>query len=1065
MHGRTLLLLPVVLGTTLVVGVVAQQGLCQTGEPARESPARIRGLLAALEDPDDEVVAEALERLRDSKQRTHPEVEQRLREFIRSPRMEHLLHEASGHVRSVAISALSTWGGLGKEHAPWLVTLLEDPQREVRFAAAEALGLMGEEAREQLPRLMALLESPEPATLWAAAHALGSMGEAAQEQLPHLVTLLKRSEPRLRGAVAYVLGCMGEAARAHLPLLSSLLEDPDPRVRRGAVRGLGGMGAAAEVLLPRIVALLEDPDLEVRLAAVEALGSMGETARHLLPRLVRLLEEPNPRVRAAATLALARMGESAREQLPPIAALLGHPEGAVRVAAVETLAGLGKTAQAYVPQLVARLEDPDPRVREAAALALGLMAEAAWNHLPQLFRLLEHPDAGIRAAAARALGCVGEAEWGAIPRLVSFLRDEGQLEPARAGVADALLDMAPLDFHLIATLLAEAEQGTPQRAAWLIRAYGAGGGEPKVGHILRWLNRSAEELPRQLSLGEARGILEAFAEFWPATAEYPELRDDLARRLVEVVGLVEEAWEPGDHALLALHERNLRESHPQQADRLHQIGMPIDSQAKLRHRLRLFVGGWALHAAFWLLFLFAYPRSRYVQAFIFWNPKVRKLLGLGYVHLLLTHVPFLRRCLLAPFRSRLLADADLESFSVETYFTRAEVLTPPGGRECLLDALPLLDGHVILEGASGLGKSMFIRYLLRSSARLAVYLPAERCKGGVLEAIQSRLEGKAKDTRFLQSILHGGALDIYIDGLNEVTADTRARIVHFVERNANANILLATQRIEWTPPAGSRTYVLQPICEVRLLEFLFSRRPLLENEALLQAPDYDEACARFVQEALSPELPAELLQATREVLSNPMDLTVVAQMLAAGHMPNLFHLRQQQYALMARDYLSIHLAPFPLGEFAEEAYLMRLEERAGIPEDAYARELLRLEAARLVVRRQWSSPGGEECREWRFRHDKIQEFFIAQTFLGEHNERIFQHMEDPRFRGVYFLLALLLAPEEARRLRELLVERAARTHDHTVSDDFVNLFKTRQELEKVCASLEEGTLPDSYTPC
>jgi hypothetical protein len=56
-----------------------------------------------------------------------------------------------------------------------------------------------------------------------------------------------------------------------------------------------------------------------------------------------------------------------------------------------------------------------------------------------------------------------------------------------------------------------------------------------------------------------------------------------------------------------------------------------------------------------------------------------------------------------------------------------------------------------------------------------------------------------------------------------------------------------------------------------------------------------------------------------------------------------------------------------------------------------------------------------------------------------------EHMGDPRFRGVYFLLALLLEPEHARQLRDQLVVRAAKTRDHTVSDEFVTLLEVRRE--------------------
>ncbi len=111
----------------------------------------------------------------------------------------------------------------------------------------------------------------------------------------------------------------------------------------------------------------------------------------------------------------------------------------------------------------------------------------------------------------------------------------------------------------------------------------------------------------------------------------------------------------------------------------------------------------------------------------------------------------------------------------------------------------------------------------------------------------------------------------------------------------------------------------------------------------------------------------------------------------------------------------------------------------------------------MVVRRQWKGPDGKERREWRFRHDKLQEFFIAQTFLGAKNPRIVEHIDDPRFRGVYFLLALLLDSESATQLRELLVVRAARTRDHTVSDEFVTLIEARRGAEQGEFALQKAS--------
>ena len=52
-------------------------------------------------------------------------------------------------------------------------------------------------------------------------------------------------------------------------------------------------------------------------------------------------------------------------------------------------------------------------------------------------------------------------------------------------------------------------------------------------------------------------------------------------------------------------------------------------------------------------------------------------------------------------------------------------------------------------------------------------------------------------------------------------------------------------------------------------------------------------------------------------------------------------------------------------------------------------------------------------------------------------------MGDPRFRRVYFLLATLLPLTDAQDLRERLIQYAADTKDHTVSDTFVQLLRSR----------------------
>jgi hypothetical protein len=98
----------------------------------------------------------------------------------------------------------------------------------------------------------------------------------------------------------------------------------------------------------------------------------------------------------------------------------------------------------------------------------------------------------------------------------------------------------------------------------------------------------------------------------------------------------------------------------------------------------------------------------------------------------------------------------------------------------------------------------------------------------------------------------------------------------------------------------------------------------------------------------------------------------------------------------------------------------------------------------MVITRYVSDTGEAKRREWHFRHNKIMDFFIVQTFIGADNERPKTHLGDPRFRGVYFLLATLLPLKDAAALREQLIEYAADTRDHTVSDSFIQLLRARK---------------------
>jgi uncharacterized protein (UPF0147 family) len=458
--------------------------------------------------------------------------------------------------------------------------------------------------------------------------------------------------------------------------------------------------------------------------------------------------------------------------------------------------------------------------------------------------------------------------------------------------------------------------------------------------------------------------------------------------------------------------------------------------------------GWLIQIGFWVVLIFIYPNSPQVQAIFFWNPKVRKILGLWYVDLALTWIPFFRDKLFFPFKDDLVSDAHLDTFDAHTYFANSYVKFQNSTNiKSIREAIPEIKGQVILEGESGLGKSMSLRNLVKSSQRIVVYLPAQKCAQGVIEAIKNKLHGYVKeDPNFLESLIYSGAIDICIDGLNEVTPDTRAKIAGFVERYSKGNIILTTQPLEWTPPSNVPICVIQPLKQDQIEEFLLSRQEILLPDSSVKGSDYEQACKDYLTTILSQQQSEEEQKAVRRMLSNPMELTIVAQMLARGKRPNLLNLQQQQYQEMAEDYIDLYpTRVFPLKAFSETVYQMRLHDKSAIPTDEWIDELLCMERYKMVISRQLVNAEEKQTTKWNFRHDKIQEFFIVQTFLGEQKDnRLNEHISDPRFRGVYFLLATTMPIDAANNLREMLIQHAANTKDHSVSDTFIQLLRSRQ---------------------
>ncbi|RCJ39027.1 PBS lyase [Nostoc punctiforme NIES-2108] len=867
----------------------------------------------------------------------------------------------------------------------------------------------------------------------------------------------KTVDSTVRYGAASALGNLGEAAKPYVKDIADILKDKsvDSTVRASAAQALGNLGDAAKPYVKDILDFLKDPSVDkyVRDDATQALGNLGDAAKPYVKDILDFLKDHSVDswVRSSAASALGNLGETAKPYIKDILDFLKDQsvDNLVRSNAAEALGNLGEVAKPYVKDIADILKDKtiDSFVRSGAASALGNLGEAAKPYVKDIADILKDKsvDSWVHRGAASALGNLGEAAKPYVKDILDFLKDKSVDSDVRYGAAVALGKIEQLNLNNVVVILDSIYyERQSEVAQWRFLTYFLASGTDEVKTLLTWLGRP-KIIPDKLRHAEGVRTLEVFRQAWELSQELQLLRKDLAQQISEVAANKQIRWKAQDINLLQTHYSNLKKINSTQADTLQSVINNLEyRQWFLQARTTILI-----HAAFWLALIFAYPKFPQVQAIFFWNPWVRRILGVGYVGFLLTWFPPFRRKLFEPFKPSLLADAGLDNFHDQSYFPESKVKVPPSGDiQPITAALPSIQGQIILEGDSGLGKSMFLRHLLKTSQRIVVYLPAQKCHKGVIEAIQDKLHGQAQDAGFLKNLIYSGAIDICIDGLNEVTAETRAKICQFVESYFRGNIIMTTQPLEWTPPSTAKTYYLQPLEQQQIQEFLISRQPRLPQDAKIQGADYEKACTNYLTEVLNNQQAQEELDAVRRILSNPMDLTVVALMLSQGKQPNLFRLQEQQYNLMAAEYQQEWSQEFPLKRFSAAVYKMRLEDKQALPADEFHQVAMSLEddKYKMVVSRQWQDEKGEAKKEWYFRHDKIMDFFLVQNFLGETDAAegiLVDRMGDPRFRGVYFLLATLLEIDAAKELREKLIQYAADTKDNTVSNTFVQLLRTR----------------------
>ena len=1013
-------------------------------------------------------------------------------------------HDEDSWVRASAAQALGVLGEHAKDHVPLLGRVLADHDEDswVRASAAQALGVLGEHAKDQIPVLAKVLahEGEEPEVLVSAVTAMAVFDKHVAKYVQLIAGLSENEEAKVRAAVASALGTFPERAREHDQLFRTFLVDDDYSVRHSVTRALGALGPNAAPYLDHLLSQLSIQRLRrvtmdtlkalgphirpspvwftetlrnrrrrVRIRAALAAHAFHEYVGHVVQHIVPLLGQGPVYTQRDAAETLTRLGSSAQDAVPSLAVLLKHPNAGLRRRAATAIGIIGGANNEQVNELADLLNDPDSEVQAAAALALGDLGAAANDYVPSLARLLKPygPYAGeygspVAEYAAQALSQFpkrAKAHVGAIVSLFSFPTLPEDTNP----LLGALTALGPIELAHVPAIVQECYilPNTCDTVRFFAHFFGGGGRAVEV--FLTWfatkrLNSSDELASKMAALDDRRivTVLKVIQRVWDPSVDYDVMRRDLAFKAAQ---LIEHLDSPNDHV-------DLLSSLAAELDK----GLFTAHASSIRGRLqtppeRNNLATWPLasisaHIVLWVVLIVIYPRSRLVQVYLFWNPMWRKVLGLGYVGVLLVWVPFLRRRLFAPFKEPLVADAHTKDLDDEQYFGGSLVRLPSDELRPIIQAITRVRGILVLQGESGAGKSMFLRHFVKDYERLCVFLGATDCGAGVVAAIQRKLEGPAKDAKYLRRLIYAGALDVIIDGVNEASPGSRASVVDFANDFSAGNILLATQPMLWEPPTSAEVYELQGLSADQIVDFLIQQGAARGRHG----EAFAARCRNYVDSLLGDDQRAEQRAAVEGILSNPMDLTIVAELLLEGHTPNVFKLEEQAYATMAREYQDNNVghAPFPLKQFAEQVYKMRLDDRRTFGPDEFPDELAVLGRRKMVVPYYSRNADASARPSWRFRHDKVMDYFLVQAFLGGGEDRPRKHFGDLRFRGTYLQLATTLDVEDARALERRLIEYAAENRDHSVSDDFVLLLRSRGEAQRreAAARDESGSKSD-----
>jgi len=844
-----------------------------------------------------------------------------------------------------------------RRHCREIAWFLQSPEEAVRLGALAALEYF--QAAECVAEIAAILAPEE--TERVLVYALAILGRLrGHEIVPSIRTLLHTTESeKVRvQAMQTLVALQAPGAAAEIADFTASTFSQEERLE--ALQAIllldppAALDRAAAMLAPR-------EEAELRIAVLALL------ARKDLPRApalaAALLTEAHGRVLYAALTTLRETGSDS--ETPAVAVLLPHEDPGIRRAATELLCALGPAGRRRVIQEIAQPELWNLGLRavmeHGEATAGDLTASGEWETKTRVLR-------ANYWAMLRPSDVAGH--------LAADLLDGHQ--SLRLASLSALVLCGGGSEEVVPLCVEAALQFPRERGPLMLAAYLFSAGDTRTHTMLPWLdNQKPESSPAITDPGLAKEIIASLATLWrsPAMAVYPQLRRAAVRGAARVATAT--AWRATDLSWLEVLAEELRSvpAARNSAEAVANVAEQVRLRAPVLRILRTVMWTLVIQPLVWMLVLLVYPWSALAQGMV-WSRWIRKLAGFGWVGPLIVRVPWLRERMWRPFREALVPPGEVVSFDEWTFFDAVRVKQEGVESQPALRVLEARGGVTVLRGESGLGKTTLLQALAGRASRPVALLRAVECSGGLMESLRSRLPRRARgDAAFLRGLVIRGSPDILVDAVHEALPEVRAKLSAEVESLAGANVLLTTQPVEWTPPTGAAVWQLEPLRVQDISPFL-----LKQGTAAVEAAGagslaerqraFAARAAAFLDEL--EKLPPESARAVslRRMLGNPMEAVLAAELLAAGQTPDPDRLLEQRMEHLTEDYTVEHGGEFPGSAFAEH---LRSWRASGAP-------LLRLDVfagvASFLARHRLLRKMADGAEAWRFRHDKIMEWFL-----------------------------------------------------------------------------------------